>query len=140
MPRVSIAPEADLATEINVLPLIDVLLVLIIIFFLVNRDLIYIPAQVPPPAAAGVVADGGQIVLEVTETGGFAVNQQPIPADQLVVQLRAIYEKRPQKLLFVKVAPNRSYQEAIRAMDLAREVGVQVLAWVPRRAAAGSAP
>jgi biopolymer transport protein ExbD len=135
MPRVSIAPEADLATEINVLPLIDVLLVLIIIFFLVNRDHIhiYIPAQVPPPDITSGPTDGGQIVLEVTETGDFRVNQQPIPADQLVLQLKAIFEHRPQKLLFVKVAPNRTYQEAIRAMDVAREAGVEVLAWVPKR-------
>jgi biopolymer transport protein ExbD len=136
MPRVTIAPEADLATEINVLPLIDVLLVLIIVFFLMNRGLIFIPAEVPPPATPGASTDGGQIVLEVTAAGGFAVNQQPIPAAQLVTQLRAIYQQRRQKLLFVKVAPNRSYQEAIQAMDLAREAGVETLAWVPRPASA----
>lgn len=132
MPRVTIAPEADLATEINVLPLIDVLLVLIIVFFLMNRDHIYIPAQVPQTATHGRITDGGQIVLEVTASGGFMVNQQPIPADQLIMQLRAIYQNRPQRLLFVKVAPNRSYQEAIQAMDFAREAGVETLAWVPQ--------
>ncbi len=132
MPRVSIAPEADLNTEINVLPLIDVLLVLIIVFFLIDRWLIYIPAQVPVPAAATPPSFGGpQIVLEVTQNGGYAVNHQPIPQDQLIAQLQAIFANRPRKLLFVKVAPNRSYQEAIRAMDVAREAGVEVLAWVP---------
>jgi biopolymer transport protein ExbD len=73
MPRVTIAPEADLATQINVLPLIDVLLVLIIVFFLLNRDLIYIPAQVALPAAPGAVTDGGPIVLEVTQAGGYPI-------------------------------------------------------------------
>ncbi len=132
MPRVSIAPEADLATEINVLPLIDVLLVLIIVFFLIDRTHIFIPTTVPAPAAAAPGEGSPQIVLEVTESGGFAINRQPIPAEQLVTQLRSIFALRPRKVLFVRVAPNRSYQDAIRAMDVAREAGIEVLAWVPR--------
>jgi biopolymer transport protein ExbD len=131
MPRVSIAPEADLNTDINVLPLIDVLLVLIIVFFLLERDHIFIPAQVPPPEAEAGPPTGGQIVLDLKADGGMAINGQPIPTDRLAAQLEAIYQNRPQKLLFLHVAPNRVYQEAITAMDVARGAGVEVLAWVP---------
>jgi biopolymer transport protein ExbD len=137
MPRVSIAPEAGLTTEINVLPLIDVLLVLIIVFFLAAKILTWIPAQVPPPADAGTRPDGGQIVLELRADGSIAVNSQPIPMGQLEIQLRATFQDRPRRLLFMDVAPDRVYQDAITAMDIAREAGVETIAWVPRRARAG---
>ncbi|HWA55819.1 MAG TPA: biopolymer transporter ExbD, partial [Gemmatimonadales bacterium] len=130
MPRVSIAPEADLSTDINVLPLIDILLVLIIIFLVAVKREFYIPAQVPPPASGGSVT-GGQLVLQLRADGSMTLNQQPIPAGQLEVQLRAAFANRPAKLLFVDVAPELYYQDAITATDVAREAGVEVVAWVP---------
>lgn len=131
MPRVSIAPEAGHSTDINVLPLIDVRLVLIIVFLLLERELIYIPAVVPPPTSPGVTCGDGQIVLELRADGSFAINGQPIPAEQLAIQLSAIFRDRPRKLLFLSVSPDRSYQEAITAMDAARGAGVEQLAWMP---------
>lgn len=136
MARVSIAPESELTTDINVLPLIDILLVIIIVFLLLPRWLIFMPAQVPPPAVSGGHSDG-QIVLQLRADGTLALNSQPIPADQLEVQLRAAFQDRPRKLLFIDVAPELPYQSAIGAMDAAREVGIETIAWVPRRAQAG---
>jgi biopolymer transport protein ExbD len=131
MPRVSIASDADLATEINVLPLIDVLLVLIIIFLMLERELIFIPADVPPPASPPSDGGGGQVVLELKADGSLAINGQPIPSEQLALQLAAIFHDRPRKVLFLRVAPNRTYQEAITATDVARGAGVEQLAWMP---------
>ncbi len=121
--------------NINVMPLIDVLLVLLIIFMVMLRGLIFIPAQVPAPAAAGRPPRAGpQIVLELRHDGSYAINSQPIPAAQLVNQLHAIYDVRPVKLLFIEASDSLPYQAMITAMDLAREAGVQELAWVPRGA------
>ena len=131
MPRSSIAPVADLTTDINVLPLIDVLLVLIIVFLLLERELIYIPAEVPPATSSEDTGGNGQVVLELKADGSFAINGQPIPAEQLAIQLGAIFRDRPRKLLFLRVSPDRSYQEAITAMDVARGAGVELLAWMP---------
>jgi biopolymer transport protein ExbD len=52
--------------------------------------------------------------------------------------LRAIYEKRVVKLLFIQAADELSYQDVVRAMDRARGAGVQELAWVPRTGGKGS--
>ncbi|MEO8138436.1 MAG: biopolymer transporter ExbD [Gemmatimonadota bacterium] len=135
MPRTSVAPEAAPSTDINVLPLIDVLLVLIIVFLLLERELIYIPAEVLPPTPREVNGGDGQIVLELKGDGSFAINGQPIPAQQLAIQLSAIFRNRPTKLLFLRVSPDRSYQEAITAMDVARGAGVELLAWMPLESA-----
>jgi biopolymer transport protein ExbD len=140
MPRVSIAPEASLATEINVLPLIDVLLVMIVIFMVMNLPIHYIPAQIPAPVTAPGLNGGGQIVLELREDGGYAINGQPLPRDQVVDGLRAIYTDRPTKLLFIRAADNRSYGDVVAAMDAARESGVQSLAWVPSKSPRATGP
>ena len=49
-----------------------------------------------------------QIVLELGDDGGYAINTQPVPKDQLDTQIHAIYDARPAKLLFIKPAPNGS--------------------------------
>ena len=129
----SVARSGQVAEDINVLPLIDVLLVLLIIAMVLLRNLIYMPAEVPPPAAApGARVRPSQIVLELRADGSYTLNGQPIPAAHLETQLHAIYDRRPVKLLFISAADNRSYQEVISLMDLARGAGVQTLALVPR--------
>ena len=129
---VSATSSGGLTQDINVLPLIDVLLVLLIMFLLMLRGLIFIPADIPPPAAVGVGRHpGDQIVLELLPDGSFALNTHPVPPGQLDTQLHAIFDGRPVKLLFIKAAGSRSYQEVITAMDLARGAGVQVLGLVP---------
>ena len=130
-----------LNSDINVTPMIDVLLVLLIIFMIIqplNRQTI--PIQVPPPqTAAPSTAQSTQIVLELRDDGSYAINGQLVPKDQLDAQIHSIYDARPVKLLFVKPGLNRVYQEVIEAMDVARGAGVQVIGFTPADvAAAGS--
>jgi biopolymer transport protein ExbD len=92
-----------------------------------------IDVQVPPQetAAAKPTTASNQIVLELTADGGYAINTQPVPKDQLDTQFHAIYDNRPAKLLFVKSSPDRTYQDVIDAMDIARGAGVQVIGFTP---------
>ena len=120
-------------SEINVTPMIDVLLVLLIIFMIIqplNRQTI--PIQVPPPqTAAPSTAPSTQIVLEIRDDGTYAINGQLVPKDQLDAQIHSIYDARPVKLLFVKPGLNRIYQDVIEAMDVARGAGVLVIGFTP---------
>jgi len=120
-------------SEINVTPMIDVLLVLLIIFMIIqplNRQTI--PIQVPPPqTAAPSNAPSTQIVLEIRDDGTYAINGQLVPKDQLDAQIHSIYDARPVKLLFVKPGLNRIYQDVIEAMDVARGAGVLVIGFTP---------
>jgi biopolymer transport protein ExbD len=80
-------------------------------------------------------------VLELGDDGGYAINGQPVPKDQLDTQIHAIYDARPAKLLFIKAGQNRIYQDVIDAMDVARGAGVQIIGFTPKEAdkkAAGS--
>lgn len=127
-----VTTQGEVQHEMNVMPLIDVLLVLVIILFLMQRLLTWIPAQVPPPAAAARPTAGTPLVLELRGDGSLALNGQPVPDSALEVQLRAAFAGRPHKLLFLKVDDTRRYDDAVHAMDRAREAGVETIAWVPQ--------
>ena len=124
-----------LTNEINVTPMIDVLLVLLIIFMMVvpmARKAIDIQLPDPNPAVAPANAVSQQIVLEVLPNGVFAVNKEPLNKDNLTKRLKEIYDPRPDKLIFVKGDPTVKYQDVIFAMDMARQAGVKVIGVPPK--------
>jgi biopolymer transport protein TolR len=134
----STGDSGGIVSEPNVIPMIDIMLVMLIIF-MVSQPLsrMALDVQVPPQETATKSdAKSNQIVLELTADGGYAINTQPVPVDQLDTQMHAIFDARPAKLLFVKSAPTRIYQDVIDAMDIARGAGVQVIGFTPADAEA----
>ena len=126
--------QGEVNSEPNVIPMIDVMLVLLIIF-MISQPLArqVIEVQVPPPETASASsAPSTQIVLELTADGGYSINTQPVPKTQLDTQIHAIFDNRPAKLLFIKSAPDRIYQDVIEAMDIARGAGIQVIGFTPK--------
>jgi biopolymer transport protein TolR len=126
-------PSGGISAEPNVIPMIDIMLVLLIIF-MISQPLtrMAIDVQVPPAVTNPATGPSTQIVLEISADGGYSINGQPFPKEQLDTQIHAIYDQRPAKLLFMKPAPNRKYQEVIEAMDVARGAGVQVIGFTPK--------
>ena len=124
----------DLSANINVTPMIDVLLVLLIIFMITlplsRRNFV---VQVPPEQKnqPKQQQQSSQIVLELTADGGYAFNTQPLLKSQLDAKFHELYDNRPAKLLFIKTAPNRKYRDVVEAMDVARGAGVQVIGFTP---------
>jgi biopolymer transport protein ExbD len=126
--------SAAFKNDPNVVPMIDVLLVLLIIFMMqipLNRMAmdVQVPSEETKKQEQNAKSD--QIVLELTENGGYAINTKPYSKPELDAALHAVYDERPAKLMFVKAAPNRKYQDVIEAMDIARGAGVQVIGFVP---------
>ncbi len=123
-------------SEPNVVPMIDILLVLLIIFMIMlPMSRMAMDVQVPPEETSDAPQESNdQIVLELPDAGGYAINSQPLSKDQLDSQIHAIYEGRPAKVMFIKAGPNRIYQEVVEAMDIARGAGVQVIGFTPQEA------
>lgn len=125
----------SLTNEINVTPMIDVLLVLLIIFMLVipmSRKAIdlQLPDPTPQPDQSG--PPPSQIVLEVLPGNVFKINSQPVSRNDLARKIKEIYDPRPDKIIFVKGDPSVKYSDVITAMDVARGSGVKVIAATPK--------
>jgi len=124
--------------DINVTPMIDVLLVLLIIFIMIipmGRKAIdvQLPDPNPPPQPPSQV--NKQIVLEVLPGEQFAINKAPVSKDDLMAKITEIYKDRPEKIIFIKGDPTVKYQDVIFAMDASRGGGVKVIGATPKSAA-----
>jgi len=124
-----------LTNDINVTPMIDVLLVLLIIFMMVipmSRKAIDLQLPDPTPDNTPQGPPPSQIVLEVLPNNVFRVNSQPIDRRDLPKRLKEIFDPRPDKIIFIKGDPTVKYLDVIYAMDVARGAGVKVIGATPK--------
>ena len=125
-------PKADM----NVVPMIDILLVLLVIFMVLQQGLQRgLSVQVPPPKEKEEIAqkppDDAQIVLEVEPGPEYFVNRQPVAAADLENFLRETFAQRARKVIFVKGAENLTYGEVVRAVDASRAADIALVGLVP---------
>jgi len=117
-----------MTSEINVTPMIDVLLVFLIIFMVIVPA---IPrgeaAAVPQPASKN--AGGGEaVVLEVLKDGSnavkFRINEQAVAQGELQARLSAIYANRAQRVLFLKGDDTLSFTQMAQVIDIGHSAGI----------------
>ena len=123
-------------SEPNVIPMIDILLVLLIIFMMqIAQQRKAMDVQLPPEQQVQQEqleqAQSNQIVLALGADGSYALNADTVPFAELDARLHQIYDNRPAKLMFVKTDRSRAFRDVIEAMDVARGAGVQVIGFTP---------
>ena len=119
-----------LSADLNVTPMLDVLLVMLVIFMASAQARHTMDAVLPPPCELECRGDAS-VVLEVLPGPAYRLNHSPVSASELTGKLRATFAGRPQKV--IQVAGHRSarYADVVEAMDLARGAGVRVIAIPP---------
>jgi biopolymer transport protein TolR len=126
--------SSNLTNEPNVVPMIDIMLVLLIVFMIMQpmvRKAFDLQLPDPNPAVAPANAKSDQIVMEVFPDGKFKINTQEVTKEGLDRRLHEIYDPRPEKIMFIKGDPAVIYSDVIWAMDVARGAGVKVIGIPP---------
>jgi biopolymer transport protein ExbD len=125
--------RGGLRADINVTPLVDVVLVLLIIFMVLTPSLLkHLTAAVPkkPDQATAAVPSESSIIVEYTAKRELSVNSEPVAPEALAQKLVERLRGARQKVVFFKAEDDAPYGEVVRLMDVARGVGAQTLAVV----------
>ena len=109
--------------EINVTPLIDVVLVLLVVFMVITPLLSSgLPVDLPKATSTVTVNDAGQfIVISVTADGLWAVEQEEVDADTLINAVNAEFRTRPETSILIKGDRNLEYGKVREVMDILSE-------------------
>jgi len=128
-------------SEPNVVPLIDVLLVLIIIFMVITprvpTGLPTIVPQPPPPNEKQQPPDNRTIVVSVMQGNKIMINQDQSSWDMLGSRLFDIFKERADKVAFVKGDDDVSFSQVARAIDIMRGAGIDHVGLITAKIEAG---
>ncbi len=116
-------------SDINITPYIDILLVLLIIFMVIQPTTQYdlsarVPEDAPEDIPDDVIIKSDAIVVTVSSNGALEINQEPVTLDRLGARLFEIYSARQNKNMFVQAAQDLPFGEVIRVIDVAKGSGV----------------
>ena len=136
----TVGARRTLASEMNVTPLIDVLLVLLIIFMtILPEHRMGERTLVPQPALDSAERDPqAPIVIQLENAGashppGLKINHQEVSWDGLEAMLRAAYQERVKRVAFVQGDPDVEFQYVAEAVDISHRAGADLIGLIGKK-------
>ena len=130
-------PKAD----INMTPMIDVLLVLIIIFMVITpltpKGLEALVPQPPPPGQQADPSSQRTVVIVINADRSLMINQEPTDEARLGPRLEEIFKTRAERVVFVKGDPSLEFSSVAKAIDIAHGAGIDKVGLMTARVEAG---
>ncbi len=118
--------SAGSMSQINVTPLVDVMLVLLVIF-MVTAPIIQqgVSVDLPDARAGALNGKDEQLVVSVTKKGSLYLNDTAMSAADLEIKLRAIAQQRPDGQVFVRADKSVPYGEVVAVMAAIKQSGIR---------------
>ena len=130
--------ESELRADINVTPLVDVMLVLLVIFMVVTPLLQqHLPVELPTTRTSAAAEEHGQIHLLAAADGTLRLNDQPVTKEELATALQSLYATRSERTIFLEADRALSYADVVDVMDSCREAGIERIGIVTHHAKTG---
>jgi biopolymer transport protein ExbD len=132
----------SIMAEINITPLTDIFLVLLIIFMITTSVMVESAAKVNLPKATQTVQEARGLTVLVTADNKIFVNQMPVNVSQLQATLHDLLADDPKKLVILQGDQSVLLGEAVRIMDIAKRAGAQAISIAAQKetAPASAAP
>ena len=128
-------------SSINMTPMIDILLVLLIIFMAISpvtpHGLDTLAPQPPPPNQKQNDADDRTVVIVIDKQGNVKINQEDSSWAKLEDRLIEIFKTRAEKVVFVKGDPDLEFEVVARAIDTAHSAGIDKVGLMTPKVEAG---
>ena len=120
---------SNMVSDINVTPMVDVMLVLLIIFMVITpltpKGLeALVPQPNPEDANEPPPDDDRTVVVSITADGALMINRDPAAWNTLESQLFEVFKTRAERVMFVRGAPSLDYGDVARVIDIGKGAGV----------------
>src|ERR1700747_2909427 len=129
-------------SDINMTPMIDVLLVLIIIFMVITpltpKGLEALVPQPPPPGTPPSQSDQRTVVVVIDKDHHMMINTEETDENRLGPRLAEIFKTRAERVVFIKGDPNLEYQWVAKAIDIAHGAGIDKVGLMTAKVEAGN--
>jgi len=137
----SVGTKGGPKSEINMTPMIDVLLVLIIIFMVITpltpKGLEALVPQPPPPGQKQSLSDQRTVVIVIDANHHFQINNEDTDEQHMGDRLTEIFKTRAERVVFVKGDPDLEYQTVSQAIDIAKGAGIDKIGLMTPQVEAG---